>query len=136
MRFCQTKQGNARSFVCPNHQWIYKLSGDLAGMQARENHERGLPLALMALKSRGMMKDRVYGVTQTIFHVLYYPRHVVTPARIVAIEEGVIRAEANHAVFRTRPAGVGEVYHVGHYIDQVTKKKRRRAEIQASSLCV
>ena len=123
LRFCQTKRGNARSFVCPCHQWTYKLSGDLVGLQARENHERGLPLAL---KSRGMMKDRVYGVTQTIFQVLYYTRHVVSPARIVAIEEGVIRAEANHAVFRTRPAGVGEVYNVGHYIDQVTKKKTTR----------
>ena len=36
-------------------------------LQARENFDRGLPLALMALESRGMMKDRVYGVTQTIY---------------------------------------------------------------------
>ena len=35
-------------------------------LQPRENFDRGLPLALMALESRGMMKDRVYGVTQTI----------------------------------------------------------------------
>ena len=37
-------------------------------MQARENFDRGLPLALIALESRGMMKDRVYGITQTIYH--------------------------------------------------------------------
>ncbi|MCZ8284737.1 MAG: nuclear transport factor 2 family protein, partial [Bacteroidia bacterium] len=37
-------------------------------VQARENFDRGLPLARMALESRGMMKDRVYGVTQTIYH--------------------------------------------------------------------
>lgn len=91
-------------------------------LQARENFDRGLPLALMALESRGMMKDRVYGVTQTIFHGPYYTRHIVGPARILAIEEGVIKAEAHYAVFRTRPGGVSEVYNVGRYIDEVVKK--------------
>jgi salicylate 5-hydroxylase small subunit len=91
-------------------------------LQARENFDRGLPLALMALESRGMMKDRVYGVTQTIFHGPYYTRHIVSPARILAIEEGVIKAEAHYAVFRTRPGGVSEVYNVGRYIDEIVKK--------------
>ena len=91
-------------------------------LQARENFDRGLPLALMALESRGMMKDRVYGVTQTIFHAPYYTRHIVSPARVVTIENGVIRSEAHYAVFRTRPGGVSEVYNVGRYIDQVVKK--------------
>ena len=49
-------------------------------VQARENFDRGLPLALMALESQAMMKDRVYGVTQTIYHAPYYTRHVVSPA--------------------------------------------------------
>ena len=30
VRFCQQPHGNARSFVCPYHQWTYKLNGDLA----------------------------------------------------------------------------------------------------------
>ena len=88
-------------------------------VQARENFDRGLPLALMALESRGMMKDRVYGVTQTIFHAPYYTRHIVSPARVVTIENGVIRSEAHYAVFRTRPGGVSEVYNVGRYIDDI-----------------
>jgi salicylate 5-hydroxylase small subunit len=49
-------------------------------LQARENFDRALPLALIALESRGMMKDRVYGVTQTIYHAPYYTRHVMSPA--------------------------------------------------------
>ena len=91
-------------------------------VQARENFDRGLPLALMALESQGMMKDRVYGVTQTIFHAPYYTRHVVSPARLLSVDAGVMHAEANYAVFRTRPAGVSEVYSVGRYIDEVIKK--------------
>ena len=91
-------------------------------VQARENFDRGLPLALMALESRGMMKDRVYGVTQTIYHGPYYMRHIVSPARILSQEGDVIKAEANYAVFRTRPGGVSEVYNVGRYIDELTQK--------------
>jgi salicylate 5-hydroxylase small subunit len=91
-------------------------------VQARENFDRSLPLALMALESRGMMKDRVYGVTQTIYHGPYYTRHVVSPARILAQEGDTIRAEANYAVFRTKPGSVSEVYNVGRYIDELTQK--------------
>jgi len=91
-------------------------------VQARENFDRGLPLALMALESRGMMKDRVYGVTQTIYHGPYYMRHIVSPARIVSQEGEIIQAEANYAVFRTKPGGVSEVYNVGRYIDELIKK--------------
>ena len=91
-------------------------------VQGRENFDRGLPLALIDLESRSMMKDRVYGVTQTIFHAPYYTRHIVGPARMVSNENGVIHAETHYAVFRTRPGGVSEVYNVGRYIDTIVKK--------------
>ena len=91
-------------------------------VQARENFDRGLPLALIALESQGMMKDRVYGVTQTIFHAPYYTRHVVSSACLLSVDAGVVHAQANYAVFRTRPAGVSEVYSVGRYIDEIIKK--------------
>jgi salicylate 5-hydroxylase small subunit len=108
-------------------------------VQARENFERGLPLALMDLESRGMMKDRVYGVTQTIYHAPYYTRHVVSPARVLAKEQGSkgddrIRAQANYAVFRTRPGDSSEVYNVGRYVDEIV---RTEAGLRfASRLCV
>ncbi|WP_372825582.1 nuclear transport factor 2 family protein [Polaromonas sp.] len=91
-------------------------------VQGRENFDRGLPLALIALESQGMMKDRVYGITQTIYHGPYYMRHVVSPARITSYDDEVIMAVANYAVFRTRPGSVSEVYNVGRYIDEVVKK--------------
>ncbi|TAG32921.1 MAG: salicylate hydroxylase [Polaromonas sp.] len=91
-------------------------------IQARENFDRGLPLALMALESQGMMKDRIYGVTQTIYHGPYYMRHIISPARITLHEGDVIRAEANYAVFRTRPGGISEVYNVGRYIDTIVEQ--------------
>ena len=90
-------------------------------VQARENHDRGLPLALIALESRGMMKDRVYGATQTIFHGPYYTRHVLSPAQVLGEEGGRIRAQAHYAVFRTRPGEASEVYNVGRYIDEIAR---------------
>ena len=91
-------------------------------VQARENFDRGLPLALMALESQGMMKDRVYGITQTIYHGPYYTRHVVSPARVLSVEGDIVKAQTNYAVFRTKPGSVSEVYNVGRYIDEIIKK--------------
>jgi salicylate 5-hydroxylase small subunit len=90
-------------------------------VQARENFDRGLPLALIALESQGMMRDRVYGITQTIFHGPYYTRHVVSPAQVFGEEDGRIRAQAHYAVFRTRPGSTSEVYNVGRYIDEIVR---------------
>ena len=90
-------------------------------VQARENFDRKLPLALIALESQGMMKDRVYGITQTIYHGPYYTRHVVSPAQVLGEESGRIRAQAHYAVFRTRPGDASEVYNVGRYIDEIVR---------------
>ena len=90
-------------------------------VQGRENFDRGLPLALIALESQGMMKDRVYGVTQTIYHAPYYTRHMVSPAQVLAQEGSLIRAQSHYAVFRTRPGDSSEVYNVGRYIDEIVR---------------
>lgn len=104
------------------NEWpAFFLENGCYKVQARENFDRGLPLALIALESRGMMKDRVYGVTQTIYHAPYYTRHVVSPARVLGEEEGLVRAQAHYAVFRTRPGDTSEVYNVGRYIDEIVR---------------
>ena len=90
-------------------------------VQARENFDRKLPLALIALESQGMMKDRVYGITQTIYHGPYYTRHVVSPALLLGQEGARIRAQAHYAVFRTRPGDASEVYNVGRYVDEIVR---------------
>ena len=108
-------------------------------VQGRENFDRGLPLALIALESRGMMKDRVYGITQTIYHGPYYTRHVLSPAQVLHGEEkaedgGLVMAQTHYAVFRTKPGDASEVYNVGRYIDTL---QRTTAGLKfRSRLCV
>ena len=51
-------------------QCVYKLI-------PRENHERGFPLCTLSFTSKGMLKDRVYGIQETLYHDPYYQRHVV-----------------------------------------------------------
>jgi salicylate 5-hydroxylase small subunit len=88
-------------------------------VQPRENHERGFPLATMALLSRGMLRDRAYGIKETLFHDPYYQRHVVGAPLVESVDDGVIVAQANYAVFRTKLNQETTVFNVGRYLDRV-----------------
>jgi salicylate 5-hydroxylase small subunit len=87
----------------------------------RENHERGFPLATLAFESKGMLRDRVYGIRETLFHDPYYQRHVVGAPLVRASEPGRIRSEANYAVFRTKLSELSTVFNVGRYLDVVVR---------------
>ena len=85
----------------------------------RENHERGLPLATLSFESKGMLKDRVYGIRETLFHDPYYQRHVVGTPLLRKVEPARFECEANYAVFRTKLDGPSTVFNVGRYLDVV-----------------
>jgi salicylate 5-hydroxylase small subunit len=93
---------------------VYKL-------QPRENFDRGFPLATLAFESKGMLKDRVYGMTETIFHDPYYQRHVVGIPQVKSVTADRIESQANYAVFRTKPDGMTSVFNVGRYIDVIRR---------------
>jgi len=90
-------------------------------VQSRENFERGLPLAAIALESRGMLQDRVIGATDTIFHDPYYQRHVIGAPLVLKTQEGVVHSEASYLVIRTRRDSMPEILSVGRYLDQVVQ---------------
>jgi salicylate 5-hydroxylase small subunit len=94
-------------------------------VQSRENYDRNLPLALIDLCSKDMLKDRIYGVTDTIFHQPYYTRHVIGAGLLKDItqenNQTVYNVVSNYAVFRTKPRGTTEVFNVGYYKDKIIR---------------
>ncbi len=95
-------------------QCVYKLI-------PRENHERGFPLCTLSFNSKGMLKDRVYGIQETLYHDPYYQRHVVGAPVVRGVEGERIHAEANYAVFRTKLDKASTVFNVGRYIDTIVQ---------------
>ena len=76
VRFCQKQSGNARSFVCPYHQWTYKLNGDLVGLPFKDgvkegDHINGGMPEGFDLKDHGLTRLRVavlHGLVFATFH--------------------------------------------------------------------
>ena len=72
VRFCQQAQGNARSFICPYHQWTYKLNGDLVGLPFKDGVKDGdvvnggMPEGF-DLKDHGLRKLRVATLNGLVF---------------------------------------------------------------------
>ena len=100
--------------------WPTFVTADcLYKLQPRENHERGFPLATLSFDSQTSLRDRVYGIKETLFHDPYYQRHVVGAPVIRGVGEDGIRCESNYAVFRTKLNGLSTVFNVGRYIDRV-----------------
>lgn len=87
----------------------------------RENHERGFPLATLMFESKGMLKDRVYGIRETLFHDPYYQRHVVGAPVIHKADGQRFESEANYAVFRTKLSQESTVFNTGRYIDVIVR---------------
>ncbi|MDB6002225.1 MAG: aromatic-ring-hydroxylating dioxygenase beta subunit [Rhizobacter sp.] len=90
-------------------------------LQPRENHERGFPLATLSFESKGMLKDRVYGIRETLFHDPYYQRHVVGAPVVRKAEVDRFECEANYAVFRTKLSELSTVYSVGRTLDVIVR---------------
>ena len=88
----------------------------------RENYERGLPLATLSFESKGMLRDRVYAATQTLFHQPYYQRHIISGLHILGEEGGTVRSEANYLVIRTKLGELSEVFNTGRYLDKLVRE--------------
>lgn len=103
-------------------------------IQPRENFERGFPLCTLALLSKNMLKDRIYGIHETLYHDPYYQRHVVGLPVVREVSGDFIEAEANYAVFRTKLSGDSTVFNVGRYLDRLTRESGQLKFV--SRLCI
>jgi salicylate 5-hydroxylase small subunit len=93
-------------------------------IQPRENYERGFPLATLSFESKGMLKDRAYGIAETLFHDPYYQRHIVGAPLIHRVIKNCIECEANYVVIRTKLSELSTVFNAGRYIDKIVRTDR------------
>jgi len=101
-------------------QWLDMFTEScIYRIQSRDNYERQLPMAALSLCSKGMLKDRIYGITETIFHDPYLQRHIVSSPLVFNVSSNIIESSANYAVYRTKNDGIAEIYNVGRYIDRI-----------------
>ncbi len=68
VRFCRQKGGNTREFVCPYHQWMYDLKGNLVGVPFRRGVRKqgGMPKDFDT-KNHGLNRLRVEAVNGAIW---------------------------------------------------------------------
>jgi salicylate 5-hydroxylase small subunit len=103
-------------------RWLEFFTDDCVyKIQPRENYDRGFPLATLSFESKGMLQDRIYGVTETIFHEPYYQRHIVGIPQVISVTDERIQSQANYTVFRTKRDGITNVFNVGRYVDSVRR---------------
>ncbi|WP_211163947.1 aromatic-ring-hydroxylating dioxygenase subunit beta [Parazoarcus communis] len=117
------------AMVCDSAEWEkwpeFFIEDGCYRLQPRENHDSGLPLCLLALESKAMIRDRVYGVKETMYHDPYYQRHVVGTPRVISVARDLyserIVSEANYVVIRTKLDGESTVYNAGYYHDEIVR---------------
>lgn len=91
----------------------------------KENFDRQLPLATMLCESKGYLKDRVVAIRQTSMFGPRTMRHLVSNIRVKGEESGVIRVQANYAVFETVIDEHTHVFQTGKYLDKIVRENGR-----------
>lgn len=87
----------------------------------RENHEIGLPTAVMWGDSKGMLQDRITALRNANVYQVQWYRHIISNAVIKSVEGGVVHVQSNYAVFKTCNDGESTVYNVGRYVDCIVR---------------
>jgi salicylate 5-hydroxylase small subunit len=101
-------------------EWLDLFTDDCEYLVvARENVERGLPLATIRCESKGYLKDRVVAVTTTSMYTPRSQRHVVGAP--LQRDDGIWTA--SYAVFQTLPDAPTTVFSVGRYVGRVVEDR-------------
>jgi len=86
---------------------------------ARENADRGLPIAAIFCDSKAMLIDRVVSLRNANIYEKHNYRHIVSGIHIDNIADDTIYVRSNFVVYRTRTSGITEVYSAGIYHDEI-----------------
>jgi len=88
----------------------------------RDNHDLGLPMAIMRCESRDMLRDRVTAVRETMMFEPRYLRHHVTNLRVRSHAGTTLTASANFSVIAVLPDDLPRILMVGRYLDTLVRE--------------
>jgi salicylate 5-hydroxylase small subunit len=87
----------------------------------RENHERGMPIAVIYCESRAMLEDRVVALRQTAVYAPRIARRITSGICLRAIGDDGLRLTASFAVFQTMPNQPSALFLCGRTFDTVVE---------------
>jgi anthranilate 1,2-dioxygenase small subunit len=90
-------------------------------VKPRENHELGLPAALIYCDSRAMLEDRIHALRVACKYNLHEDRHIIGLPRIVSNGPAGISIEAPFAVYQTEQEGDTRLFVTGLYRDRLER---------------
>ena len=85
----------------------------------RNSHEAGLRHGIIYAASRGMLADRVMAMRGANIFEPHRYRHLVGPARIDRVADGVAEARANFIAVRIMHNGDSQLFATGRYLDRI-----------------
>ena len=85
----------------------------------RENHERGLPAALVFCDSRAVLADRIRALVEANKFNIHNDRHLIGLPRLLGTGAGGLSAEAPFAVYQTDQEGESRLFATGLYRDRL-----------------
>jgi 3-phenylpropionate/cinnamic acid dioxygenase small subunit len=85
----------------------------------RDSHIAGLRHGVIYCASRGMLVDRVMSLRRVLMFEPHRYRHIVGPARIDRVEDGIAEARANFLAVRIMHDGDSRLFATGRYLDRI-----------------
>lgn len=86
---------------------------------AKDNYEKGLPIAYVMDNHKGKIKDRVTLINKIWTYNISYQRHMITNIMVESDGNDKFICYANFSVYRTNREGKTELFAVGRYKDLI-----------------
>lgn len=90
---------------------------------SRENYVRKLPLALLQLDSKDMMRDRVLSLREANVTNVHRDQHVSGLPTIMPLDNDLWEVTSGYAMYSTDVQGRSTLFGVGSYRDKVRVKE-------------
>jgi 3-phenylpropionate/cinnamic acid dioxygenase small subunit len=85
----------------------------------RDSHAAGLRHGIIYCASQGMLADRVMAMRRANIFEPHRYRHIVGPARLGRVADGIAAARANFLAVRIMRDGTTSLFATGRYLDRI-----------------